>query len=340
MMGVAGFCEAGQDTNDAPDVQARRSRFKEVFDRLQPIVVHGKVIDQDANAVAGAQVKIGWESARFLAGNPDPGQVSWVTSDASGSWEFRIEKPHRAFVGDACKPGYEYVYTKDSDKNLVESKTTKKEPAIVRLRRKGETTFLIIIPSGNRIGNQLARVLSPHSQTSRVDLLAEQGAKPAAASYTDLQTAVNFDGTSGKWTVTYSATNGTDGIVISSDLLYEAPQQGYREAVVVNGPPWPRYLYLRSRTPAIYARLDLEHSTWKESETNQGIRIGYKAWINPYGSRNLEYESDLAGQWQLRKQLEREAKADLLQNKRPAKPDLPTLVKEAKEKAEKDKGKQ
>jgi hypothetical protein len=69
----------------------------------------------------------------------------------------------------------------------------------------------------------------------------------------------------------------------------------------------------------------------------QGFRISYKAWINPYGSRNLEYESDLAGQWRLRKQLEREAKTNLLQNKRPSKPDLPKLVKEAKEKAEKGK---
>jgi hypothetical protein len=333
LMATIGLCGVGNVTNEAPDVQARPAKFREMFDRLQPVDIHGKVIDQDASAVAEVQVKIEWDSANYLTGNTDPGQVTWVTSDASGLWEFRIEKPNRAFVVDACKPGYEYVYTKESNRDLIESKTTKNDPAMVHLRKKGETTFLI-----RREGYQLIRVFSPHSQTNSLDVLADDDDVSATGGYVDFHVVAEYSEPSGAWTVTYSATNGTDGIAIGNDLLYEAPQDGYRKEVIVNGPSWPRYLYLRSRTPAIYSRLDLEHFIWKESDTNQGFRISYKAWVNPYGARNLEYESDLAGQWQLRNQLEREAKDNLLQNKHPSKPDLPKLIKAAKERAVPDKG--
>lgn len=332
-----GLCEAANDTNGTPDAQARRARFREMFDRLQPLHIYGKVVDQGGNPVPDADVSISWENASFLVGKPDFGRTDTVRSDANGLWEFAANKPHRVFV-KAHKDGFQYIYTADSARNLVEYKTTPRNPVVTVLRKKGETTFLIVTPSGNRLA-QLVRVLSPHSETNALDLLAEKPDKPKYRTYADVQVAADFNKAENKWTITYSATNGTDGLIVGTNLLYEAPQDGYQRAVVVHGPPWPQYLYLRSRTPAIYSRLDLEYFPWRGSDTSQAISISYKAWINPCGSRNLEYESDLAGQWQLRKQLEQEAKADLLRNKYPPKPDLPKLIKEAKEKAEKDKGK-
>ena len=336
LMATLGLAGAANDTNDTVDVQARRAKFKQMFDDLQPVVIYGKVVDLAGAPVPGAEVKLSWQQATILLGKPDSGRFDFVTTGTDGRWTFTVEKPHRAFVADVRKSGYDYGSVRNaSARDLIYEPTTHDNPVVTALRKKGETTFLL-----RREGYQLIRVFSPHSQTNSLDLLAEKGDKSGAGSYADLQAAVNYGGTTGKWTVIYSATNGTDGIVIGNDLLYESPQEGYQKEVVLTGPPWPRYMYLRSRSPAIYSRIDLEHSIWKETETNQGFRISYKASINPYGSRNLEYDADLAAQWQLRKQLEREAKADLLQNKRPVKPDLSKLIKEAKEKAEKDKGKQ
>jgi len=59
---------------------------------------------------------------------------------------------------------------------------------------------------------------------------------------------------------------------------------------------------------------------------------------NPYGDRNLEQATDLP--YEVTKQLTDEVKAAFRQNKRPVKPDLPKLIEEVKEKAEKDKPKQ
>ncbi len=323
-----------QDKTENPIIQTRSAKFKEIYDRLQPVHIYGKVVDQDGSAVVGADIRINWESADFLVGKRGGGGQTLLKSDGTGAWEFKIDKPHRAFVNEVIMPGYEYTTRynqKSSVRNLVENRTTRDEPVVTVLRKKGETTFLIVDPSGNRIGNQLIRVLSPDSQTKKLDLLSEKGAKPTVTeNYEDLEVAVNYEPITGKWTVTYSTINVTDGIVIGNDLLYEAPSEGYQRRVVLDCPIWPRYLYLRSRTPAVYSRLDLEHSIWRESKTQEGLRISYKAWINPYGERNLEYEVELEKEWRLADRLEQDAKILLRQNKRPAVPDLQRLIKDAK----------
>jgi len=320
---------AEQETN-APVIQARRAEFKNIFDRLKPMHIYGKVIDQNKNAVTGAEVKIGWESADFLMGNPDPGHVSWVTSDAVGAWEFRVEKPHRVFVLDARKLGYGYVFTQESDINLVECKTTKNNPIIVQLRKQGEMTFLM-----HHEGARPIRVVSPHCQTNSFDILAEKLNKLNAKDYEDIQIALVYDQMSNAWSITCAATNRTDGIVAETNLLYEAPQEGYQKQIVFNDVAWPRYLYLRSRNPAIYSRIELEYFVWKGGDTNQVLSINYQTWVNPYGERNLEYDADLNQEWRLADRLTEEAKAAHLKGKRPVKPDLPKLVKEAKEKIDK-----
>lgn len=323
---------AGQETDETPSFQVRRTEFKNIFNQLQPINIYGKVIDQDENPVAGAKIEIAWESVGDISGNPGPGQVFWATSDDSGLWEFLFEKPHSAFIADARKPGFDYVNTQDSDRDLVEHKTARNDPVIVRMHKKGETTFLI-----HHEGPRMIRVLSQNPQTISLGLLEKTTDMQNSESYKDVQIAVDFNRASSAWTITYSATNGADGVMVGTNRLYEAPQGGYENKVIQRGPVWPRYIYLRSRIPVIYTRIDLEYSIWKGSDTNQVLSISYNVWVNPYGSRNLEYESDLADYCQLCEHLEQTAKTALLQNKLPSKPDLPKLIKEAKEYAEKSK---
>mgnify|MGYP006292988241 CR=1 FL=1 len=334
-MGVC-FQAIGENQKDeTPELQEHRAKLKNVFEQLQPVRIYGRVEDTEGNPVAGAEVKLSWQQATVLVGKPDAGRFDTVKTGKDGRWEFVMTKPHRAFVNEVKKQGYQYTtrYNSESSvRNLVSRPTSQDDPIVTVLRRKGETTFLVVNPSGNRINNPLIRVLSPQSQTKTLDLLAEENDKNKSGEYADFQVAANYDETEGNWIVTYSATNGTDGIIVGNDLLYEAPEDGYQQEVVLNGPPWPRYLYLRSRTPAIYSRLDLEHSIWKESEKQQGFRISYKSWVNPYGSRNLEYDTDLKEEWRLRKQLEKDAKSLLKQGKRPEKPDLKALIKAEKEK--------
>ncbi len=333
--GVTLFADA---TNQiSAEEQEYRNRLLGIYNTLQPVTIYGVITDEEGNPIPDVDVLVSWQHATVLIGKPDPGGLrEWVTSDQNGRWTFTVSKPHRAFISEINKDGYDYsdLANPRAREDLINKPTTESDPVVIVLRKKGEPTFLIIRPGGGRGSDLLMRVPSPETRTNTLDLIAKKGGKSGQSAYSDLHTVVAFDEATSAWSVTYATTNDTDGIIAGTNLLYVAPQDGYQKEVVVNGPPWPRYLYVKSRTPAIYSRLDLEHTIWFGSPTNQSFRINYEAWINPYGERNLEYDTNLSGVWRLRKQLEDEARAALIKNNLPPKPDLPTLIRQAQEAAE------
>ena len=328
-------CCFGIDQGEQPESHVH-DRFKAMYDRLQPLHVYGKVIDQSGTGVDGTDVRVVWYTGRSLLGGGDERIETVIRSDSNGLWDFHADKPLRAFVSDAKKDGYECVSIEDADSNLLAPRLTKTNPVIVRLRKKGEETFLIVIPAINR-ENELIRVASPNSRTNGLDVFAQKARRASAGKYTDLIVAADFEPASGWWRVTYSATNGTDGIVVGSDLQYEAPKEGYQKAVVLAGPPYPRYLYLKSRAPVIYTRLDLDHNVWEGAATNRLLTINYKAWINPYGDRNLEYDRRVEQNWRVEEELTADAKQALEARRLPAKPDIGQRIKATNERVAKEK---
>lgn len=292
-----------------------------------PIIIYGIVVDQNSAVVPNAEVDISWREPTLDLDLKV--RSAKRNTDDQGAFTCAIAKGIMPIVRNVSKHGYEFLFQQNpvvllsmEDQGKALAATSREEPIILVMRKKGEATFLL-----SKDG-QLIRASSIETNVATLDLLKQKGEElPSALKYQDLAVEVVYDPTDQNWTVTYSATNGTDGLIVLTNLLYEAPQEGYQKQILLNGAPWPKYLYLRSRAPAIYSRLELEHSILKESKTNEAFRITYRAWINPYGSRNLEYESELAEQWQLRKQLEREAKAAFRQNRRPSKPDLQGFIK-------------
>ncbi len=317
--------------NDLHCQKLNRNTLREAYERLQPLRIYGRVVDQDGNPLTDAEVLVSWQEATVLIGSPDFGRKDSVMSGNDGRWEFVVTKPHRAFVSDVRKEGYySYSETKSSSaRNLVSQPTSSESPEEISLLKKGDMTFLV-----HREDYQLIRVFSPQSQTNNLDLLAKKGYRHKWQPYADLQVVASYDSASLSWAIRYTATNEADGFVASTNRLYQAPEGGYQRQIEWNAPPWPRYLYVKSRTPSIYSVIDLEHSVWTETETNQGFGISYEAWINPYGERNLEYDTDLNAVWRLKDQLEKEAMVAFSDNKRPPKPDLPVLIRQAQEAAE------
>ncbi|HMO04667.1 MAG TPA: hypothetical protein PKC67_06795 [Kiritimatiellia bacterium] len=333
------WLSADNTSEVSAEEQAYRTNLRGIYDNLEPVTIYGLVVDTEGHPIPDADVLVSWQHATVLIGTPDPGgRKEWVTSDENGRWAFTVTKPHRAFISDVRKDGYDYsgLVNPRASEDLINKPTAEVDPAVIVLRRKGEPTFLIIYPGGNRGSELLSRVVSPETKTNTLDLTARTRDTSGRSAYSDLHVVVAFDETISSWSVTYATTNDTDGIIAETNQLYEAPLDGYQNEIVVNGPPWPRYLYVKSRTPAIYSRLDLEHTLWFGSPTNQSLRISCKAWINPYGERNLEYQSDLDGVWRLREELEEEAISALRDNRLPAKPDLPMRIRQAKEEAEKE----
>lgn len=208
------------------------------------------------------------------------------------------------------------------------------------LRKKGETAFLL------REGTLNFQILETQSGKVIGYDFVQRGpirnvANPAgddAARVCDFQVKATFNTNDATWAVVLSPGNTNGGIIVSEQLLYEAPDSGYQPEYAFTPedrkPVKAKYVYLKSRDPAIFTRLEIEHI----NANKDFFRLSGKSVTNPYGDRNLEQATDLP--YEVTKQLSDDAKAAFRQNKRPTKPDLPKLVKEAKEKAEKDKGKQ
>jgi hypothetical protein len=108
LVATVALCRGGQQTNETADTQARRVEFKGMFDQMKPVKIYGKVVNTEGHPISGAEVKISWQQATLLIGKPDPGRFDFVTSGVDGCWDFTVQKPHRAFVQEVKKGGYEY----------------------------------------------------------------------------------------------------------------------------------------------------------------------------------------------------------------------------------------
>lgn len=329
---MSGILATEAETTEEDRSLAWKMRLRESYDRVQAVHVSGRVVDLDGDPVPEAEVKISWSQATFLIGVPEKPTVIWIKSDIRGEWFFSLDKPDCIYVMGAAKEGYEFVHAKYPCQDLVGlCRMTKGAPVIVRLRKKGEVTFLI-----RREGARSIRAYSPHSLTNGLDLMEERPDRPRAGGYTDIQLAINWLSNSNKWEVVFSAPNGADGLLAGTNLLYEAPQDGYQKSVVVHGPSWPPHVYLRIRGQPVYSRLDLEYYPWIGSDTNQVLGICYTAWINPFGERNLDFDRRVLKSRRTERELTEEFAAAVKAGLRSTQPDIERRIKAVNERMERE----
>ena len=311
-------------------IRKRLEENRMLFEKMHPATISGKVVDQFGNSIEGADVIVSWEAATWLLGKRDKTRRDWFTTDKYGFWIFTLQKPFYATI-KVKKTGYEEScgFPVDFSKGNV----LRNSPVIITLRKKGETTFLVKGESYDAI-----RVFAPDSQTNSVDVLwTREDGKRQRYLNRDFTVAAEKVSGSNTWTVTYTATGATGGMIFTNELLYVAPSDGYQREVVLNGPPWPTYMYLRSRSPSIYSRVQLRQDTWWEPDRGEGFRLITESWVNPYGDRNLEYDSRLETNWHVMDELRREAKAAIQAKRLPPKPDVSRRIKAMNERLENEK---
>jgi len=325
-------------------------RMKEIFKRQDAeILFYGRLVDQSNASVEGAVVDI--QITQF---NPDMdklfGQVKTVhvQTDATGMFSVEKEKGRSIYVKGVSKAGYEYLMEQNPTTSFQFAEhgvqkpfvADKNAPVVFKLRKKGPTTFLIVSPSGNRPPGQLFRTKGTNGLTQPLDLLtwiSGPGWKHCATSNADLRIDATFDAEQKSWAVTYAVTNGAEGVILSSSMLYEAPETGYvsRTRVIVTNLEQGCYLYLKSRTPTVYSRLFFNHRY--DNPGDQSLRLYCKAWMNPYGERSLEYDDSLEASWRVVDELTVEAKGAIHAKQLPPKPDIPQRIKASNERVTREK---
>jgi hypothetical protein len=286
---------------------------------MKPVSISGRVVDAEGNTVPDVEICISWERPIYITHGKDEVKREWVKSDAKGFWQIAVGKADSMHIISARKAGYQYVPGSEAGKNFSEVRSENAASVILKLRKNGETTFLI-----RRDQVQIIRATSPYSQTNDVDLLKERRSEPVRN--VDFKVVANYVPAKNIWSMTYCAANGADGIIVGEECLNKAPEEGYQQTITINKPPYPKYLYLRSRSPTVYSRLEMDYVEGKPTATNSIMCVLCKGWINPYGDRNLEYDNRLEASWRVVDELNAEAKQAFDVKKLPQKPDIPQRI--------------
>lgn len=317
------------------------------IEKSPPNIVYGLVVDTEGKPVAGVDVTLSWFRVDDYFGKPRAPREEHAASDSSGRFMFACKGASSGYFRSLIKDGYEVSDETGGSVALFGGNKiwTKDSPAVITLRKKGPLTFLIVSPNAGHLPVDLFRVTGTNAASRPLDLLAWESDRKwrnSATANADLRIDAAFDVDRKCWNVTYSVTNGPGGIVLSDGMLYEAPESGYGRSVsvtVTNVYGWNCFLYVKSRTPAVYSRVLFAHTA--STGTNPALRVSCKAWVNPCGDRSLEHDERVGENWRVRKALVDESKKAIRSGRLPSKPDIARWIKEtnervAREEAESD----
>lgn len=284
------------ESNPAAWIEKRRKQMDE--DRQKglnewrtPIEFYGKVVDEKANPVAGAQID-------FDCNDLSPKGTSFYHTQSAADGLFSI----RGISGNllavkASKQGY-YAYQPfgaafyyaGQNQNFVPNAAN---PVIFRLKKKGVTEPLVHIqaPMGGAKGFRITRDGTP----LEVSLMT---GKAVALGQGDLRVECQTDdqgkpsGQKYNWKCQISIPNG--GLVQSADDLdFEAPIDGYHASDVIDMPAtletdWSSHVrrsYFLKLANGNYARMSFEMVAGGDHFFQM------ESFLNTSGSRNLEYDS-------------------------------------------------
>ena len=346
-----------------------------------PIKSYGLVLDQNDDPVPGVIV-----TAHIGSVNPIMDTISYVTFSPMFIWQRAVHR-HTNKEGRFKITGYygnslniqnissknnKYEYNRFAGTKNIETnpkyrdyiKPDPKNPIIYRMRKLGETTFILngqirdITASfdANRPQNSIAYFdIFQRTQLNQKELetMYWRGVPIAR----DLKISAKWEEPYNRWAITFAAGTEKGGIQISNKILYMAPETGYKPEVtfyvyfqedksinhvyIEEFPSEPfepeeyldgyrggrYYFYLKSRDSEIYSRIKMElDSTFYSKSKLELWRM--KITTNPYaGERCLDMEPNIP--YELRKNLEKEID-DAFQkypNARIPAPDLPARIR-------------
>jgi len=288
-------------TMPADAVTGTKDRVAFARDLMQkanrPIQFFGKVIDQDNNPIPEVRVTLDIRVSKELAPNiiQDVFDRPVLTTGADGRFTLTDAKGALLGVHALEKAGYEpsekafrksYWYWRDPSQTFHPDAD---RPEIFRMWKQAGAEKLVRKGIGHAI---------PYNSTpTSFDLIEGR----AVGNNGDLRVTLvrspqqiqwgqrNYD-----WTVTIEALDG--GLIASSDeQMYRAPADGYQPRVVVhmpaNDPNWTDSkdvaVYLKLRGGKYYGRGELKFMVGSDRPTTP---FSITSFINPTGSRNLEYD--------------------------------------------------
>lgn len=312
----------GMDEDEKRAVIARVSRM------LAPFTVYGAVLDQHQQPVDGATVTLRWEEPNYVAHKPRAVERE-VYTDGNGQFKVEVKTASRFFVEQIRKPGFEfredyspfYGLSDDNAKIAFLQSTSSTSPMILTLRKKGETAILVVRRRKTIVRDDETNIVRIVFADDRPVSTTPSDSAQGRDLSVDLCVKAAFSPEASTWVVAFRSPDDDSGVLEDNEILYEAPEGGYRHestiAVGLGRADYRKhvYLYVKSRKPPLYSRVDVELVPHREI-----LYVNFDISTNPYGDRVLEDETDLP--WDVRERLEAEATAALAAGRLPEKPEL------------------
>ena len=310
-----------------------QEEVKKAMDKIPPVTVYGKVIDQNNDPVADVAVEVTWKVPKLGAGWASHVKTDRIQTDGNGLFKWTIVKGFDPSILRLERAGYEFImeisspyFCSNPDGSQMIYTTSKDSPLLLYLRRKGETTFLLkrdTMRLDLKLGGDVARFADILPGPDQAELDMRAAGKMQGNRQIGFGVKVDYSTNDVVYWLTFVAPEG-GALLLSDKILYEAPEQGYQTNVtvaisargnenrlfLVKKPMW---LFIKTAEPTVYARLDVDFDAVTPS-------IRFKSAINPYGDRNFEEETDL--DYNGRQQMETKARISLRLNKRAEKPVL------------------
>ena len=253
----------------------------------KPIDFYGKVIDENSNAVSGANIGFRWDDLKA----PDWTRTSATISDSDGLFSLNGKRGATLTVS-ASKEGY-CTSRKDTDSfyfvfapnNRVYS-PNQSNPIIFHLHKKGQGAELVT--SANWLQPSLAVLVPLNGAPVSVDLLQKKVGAVGDLELSQIKPDRGHLQQTTNWSFHMSIPAG--GFIEEADAFpFTAPETGYQTTVDFNfvkgEPDWATQLtktyYIAFGQPRKYGWLRIESNLAQET-----IFLTYA--INPDGSQYLE----------------------------------------------------
>jgi hypothetical protein len=246
---------------------------------------YGKVIDQHGDPVAG--VKITAAVGRIVSLTESGGEKFYAETDSAGKFSF--VGIHGSGVGYLLsKDGYTFSQRQPASSRPKDYVPDLDNPMVFHMWKLQGAEPMVHTAFDSRV--------SYDGQTTAFDLIAGRKANGGDLRITltrnPLQVRRGVDRFD--WTVQIQMAGG--GLVETSDLYpYEAPESGYQPtfdlSVAKDAPSWTQRLtktFYVQNAKGNYGRVTIDLTT--DSERPQGTGIAIETWLNPSGSRDLEFD--------------------------------------------------
>lgn len=254
---------------------------------------YGKVVDQRGEPVVGANVLVQWGYFPFIPnGDFSPSYKNLTfTTDKEGRFSIKKSKGMSLAFGrnDIKKEGYEidayraYMFS-DGGYKMLQSFSNPAKPVIFHAWKKTEAEGLVhdILEVGYRPDGKFYRVsLKGVEEQLKISFIADPNGNRSSP----------LD-----WSMKLKVIDG--GIIESTDtFMNEAPLEGYLPILSYQykksdkgfSNDIRKKFYIKARNGQVYGRLECRIHPYYGRDNIVAVDIKY--WINPNGSRNLQYDS-------------------------------------------------